>query len=702
MPIAVTDDHLELAAVVADFAQRQDLTRRARSLLEASEELQRDLWDELANVGWLGLHLPEAQGGSGYGLTELGVVVEALGAAVCPGPFLPTVMASAVLAAGTDAALCERWLPALADGSTIAGIGFDEVVLGAGLADIMIVARGDDMVLVERGDVEVSELGNLDHTRRVARVVVPEGAGTSIGCDRATAIDITRALAAAEAAGVARACTEMSTTYAKERVQFGRVIGSFMAVKHHCANMLVQAELATASAWDALNASAVGGEEFRLSAAAAVANALPAATWCGEMNIQLHGGIGYTWEHDAHLYMRRAGALHALFGSVDQARQDVFELTSGGVTRDLRVELPPEAETYRAQVRAFLDGYADLAPSEQRLRLVDEGYLYPHWPRPYGREADAVEQIVIEEEFGDLERHDMGIGGWVTLTFTQHGTPEQVERWTRPSMLGETRWCQMFSEPDAGSDAAGVKTRGERVEGGWIVNGQKVWTSGAQNCTHGFATVRTDPDAPKHKGITMMAIDLAAEGVTIRPLRTIAGLSHFNEIFLDNVFVPDDDVVGPVDDGWSVARATLGNERVSIGSGRVTRGSGIGTDRLVEIANERHSGDVGAAREVGALLSESHAMRVLNLRSVLRAVLGSEPSAEGNITKLLNSEHGQRVAALGMRLSGSAGAAVTDDNSVAQAWISIRSLSIAGGTSEISRNQIGERILGLPREPGLK
>jgi len=268
-------------------------------------------------------------------------------------------------------------------------------------------------------------------------------------------------------------------------------------------------------------------------------------------------------------------------------------------------------------------------------------------------------------------------------------------------MLGETQWCQMFSEPDAGSDAAGVQTRGTRVDGGWMVNGQKVWTSGAQHCTHGFATVRTDPDAPKHKGITMMAIELNAPGVTIRPLRTISGESHFNEIFLDDVFVSDDDVVGPVNGGWGVARATLGNERVSIGTGRVTR-SGLGVDALVSLALDHHSGDVGVARQVGELLAEAQAMKLLNVRAVARAVLGLEPSAEGNITKLLNSEHGQRVAALGTRLSGPLGAAITGDRSMPQAWIAARSLSIAGGTSEISRNVIGERLLGLPREPGLR
>ena len=701
MSIGLTDEHLELASVASDFGQRHDLLKRSRELLDSPETLQADLWTELAQIGWLGLHLPEDRGGSGYGLVELGVVVEALGQFAAPGPFLPTVMASSIIAAGGIDSVCDRWLPGLADGSVVAGLGFGDLVLGGNLADIILVPTGDEIVLVESDHINRHEVENLDHTRRVARVSVPDGAGAPVGCSLTTALAIGRALAAAEAAGMARACTNMATEYAKVRVQFGRVIGSFMAVKHHCANMLVQTQLATAAAWDGLRVANEGTDEGRLAAAVAASAALPAAIFCSQMNIQLHGGIGYTWEHDAHLFMRRAGALHALFGPADNTREDVYSLTAAGTERELGIDLPPDAETHRSQAREFLDGFTDLAADEQRRRLVDEGYLNPHWPKPYGREAGPVEQLVIEEEFADVERPEMGIGGWVTLTFTQHGTPDQVERWTRPSLMGETRWCQMFSEPNAGSDAAGVQTRGTRVEGGWLVNGQKLWTSGAQNCTHGFATVRTDPDAPKHKGITMMAIELGAAGVTIRPLRSISGQAGFNEIFLDDVFVPDDDVVGEVNGGWSVARATLGNERVSIGSGRITARE-VNSGTLVSMAEADHRGDLGVARKVGELLAEAQAMRLINLRSVARAVMGAEPSPEGNVTKLLNSEHGQRVADLALSLSGDSGAVVEGDLAVAQRWMSIRSLSIAGGTSEISRNQIGERLLGLPREPGLK
>ncbi len=700
MPLAITDEHRQLATVARSFAERHRLLQQARTLLDAPDESITPVWKELADVGWLGLHLPVAYGGQGFGLPELAVVVEELGRAVAPGPFLPTVIVSALIAGSGDRDLAERWLRGLADGSLVGAVGFGALGLGAGLADVIVLGRDDDLVVLGRDEVSVTARQNVDHTRRVATVTATEGAGTVLAGRRGDGLAIARALAASEAAGLAHACTEMASEYAKVRQQFGRPIGSFMAVKHHCANMRVQAELATAAAWDAARAVAQAGPEGGLAASVAATVAFPAALFCSETNIQVHGGIGFTWEHDAHLYLRRAAALSALFGA--SAAEDVYRLSAGGVSRAPGIDLPPEAQQFRTQVGTFLQGFDQLDATEQRHRLVDSGYLQPHWPKPWGRAAGPVEQLVIDEEFATagVERPDMGIGGWVTLTFTQHGSADQVQRWTRPSLLGETRWCQLFSEPNAGSDAAGIQTRGTRAEGGWLVNGQKLWTSGAQFCTHGFATVRTDPEASKHAGITMMAIDLNGTGVTIRPLRSISGHSGFNEVFFDNVFVPDDDVVGPVNGGWSVARATLGNERVTIGTGRVGARE-IDTDVLVRLA-QHGSGRPDLTGRVGELLAEAQAMRLINVRVVARAVSGTEPSPEGNVTKLLNSEHGQRVAALAMVLAEENAALAGEPGSVADRWIAVRSLSIAGGTSEIARNQIGERILGLPREPGLR
>jgi len=705
MGIAISDDHLELAGIAEAFLERSGARAEARALLDAPEESLPAAWKEMADLGWLGLHLPEAHGGSGFGLPELAIIVEALGAAIAPGPFLPTVWASAVIAAaGTDAQRAQL-LPGLADGSVRAAVGLDDasgLVLGAGLADLFLLPRGDDLVIATRDDVTVTMPANTDATRRVGTVTLTTTAATDrvLRGARSAAVVIGRVLAAAEATGGAQTCVTMATEYAKVREQFGRVIGAFQAVKHQAADMLVAAQLATATTWDAARTEP-GTPEFELAAAIAAAQALPAFVWCAEKNIQLHGGIGFTWEHDAHVILKRAIALAAVFGPADTIEADVARLTDAGIVGAHAVELPPEAETYRAEVRAFIDSYRALPEDEQLAAFLDSGYALAHWPKPWGRAAGAVEQLVIDEELkaADVRRPEYGIGGWIIQTLTQHADADQIERFIRPSLEREYVWCQLFSEPGAGSDAAGIRTKATKVDGGWVVNGQKVWTSGAAFCNRGFATVRTNPDKPKHDGISMMVIDLHATGVEVRPLREASGGEMFCEVFFDDVFVADEDVVGPVDGGWRVARSTLGNERVSIGGGSV----GDPLFDLLDLVHRHAGSDATALPAVGRLLAERRGMRLLNLRAAERAVAGAEPGPEGNVAKLLSAEHTQRVAALGLRIIGPAGALAEGPDAGVQATeIFARCLSIAGGTSEIVRSQIGERLLGLPRDPLLR
>jgi alkylation response protein AidB-like acyl-CoA dehydrogenase len=466
--------------------------------------------------------------------------------------------------------------------------------------------------------------------------------------------------------------------------------------------MLVAVELATGLVWDAARAAATGGDQLTYTAAMAATLALPAADQDAQLNIQVHGGIGFTWEHDAHLYLRRASALGAIV-DVAQAAADVTDLTRKGVRRERSVDLPPEAEPIRDEVRAFAAEIKDLDPAAQRARLIESGYVMPHWPKPYGRDAGAIEQLVIEQEFkaAGVSRPAYGITGWVILTLIQHGNPDQVERWVNPALNQEVIWCQLFSEPDAGSDAAGIKTRGTRTDGGWLVNGQKVWTSGAHVAGRGFATVRTDPDAPKHNGITTMVIDMHGEGVEVRPLKMPTGNSDFNEVFFNDVFVPDDDVVGPVDGGWTVARATLGNESVSIGGGQ--GGMAMPADALIAPFDAHPERLVGGAARIGRYAALTQAMAVLNMRSAHRAVAGGGPGPEGNVTKLVLSENGHEAAAILAELTGP-DAAFLDGAGAMSGTLTLmhRAMSIAGGTSEIKRNQIGERILGLPRDPLIK
>lgn len=718
MGIALTDDHRELAEVARGFLTSQKARWAARSLLDATDEPRPGFWPNLVELGWLGLHIDEEYGGSGFGLPELVVVVEELGRAVAPGPFVPTVIASAVIAKNGTAEQKSRLLPGLIDGTVTAGIGLDSrvrlgdgvadgeagIVLGAGLAGLLLIAAGDDVLVLERDrdGVSVDVPDNFDPTRRSGRVrldnVRVSDADVLAGA-RPSALARARTLLAAEAVGGASDCVDAAVAYAKVRQQFGRTIATFQAVKHHCANMLVGAESGIAAVWDAARAAGEDEDQFHLIAAVAAALAFPAYVRNAELNIQVHGGIGFTWEHDAHLHLRRAVVTAALFGG-DAPAADVFERTAAGTVRDNSLDLPPEAEELRTKIRADAAAIAALDKDAQLDKLIETGYVMPHWPKPWGRAADAVEQLVIEEEFraAGIKRPDYGITGWVILTLIQHGTPWQIERFVGKALRKDEIWCQLFSEPDAGSDAASIKTRATRVEGGWKINGQKVWTSGAHYCARGLATVRTDPDAPKHAGITTVIVDMKAPEVEVRPLRQITGGSDFNEVFFNDLFVPDEDVVGTPNSGWTVARATLGNERVSIGgSGSFYEGL---ADQLVQLAQQRPDRLAGGKVRVGYYLAEETALRLLNLRRAARSVEGTGPGPEGNVTKLKLAEHMVEGAAIMAALLGPE-VALTDGPGAlsGRLMMGARGMAIAGGTSEVTRNQIAERILGMPRDP---
>lgn len=719
MGIAITEDHRELAGVVRSFLQARGARSAARALLDTTDEQRPSFWAELGGLGWLGLHVAEQYGGAGCGLPELVVVVEEFGRAVAPGPFVPTVIASAIISSAGSAEQRARLLPSLVDGTVTAGIGVGTnltatgtrlsgdagVVLGAGLADVLLLAVGEDVAIVDRtaDGVSVDVPTNLDLTRRSGRVTLTDVEPSDILSGAAgLALALARTLVAAEAVGGAQDCVESAVEYAKVREQFGRTIGTFQAVKHHLANMLVAAEAATATVWDAARAADADDEEFTLMAACAAALALPAYMRNAELNIQVHGGIGFTWEHDAHLHLRRAITVRGLLGG-RQPAADVYALTAKGVVRQNSIDLPPEAEQLRADIRAEFATWSELDGQQLREAMIATGYLMPHWPKPWGRAADAVEQLVIDEEMrtAGIKRPDLSITGWVVLTLIQHGTPEQIERLVEPALRGEQVWCQLFSEPGAGSDAAAVSTKATRVDGGWRITGQKVWTSGAQHCQLGLATVRTDPDAAKHAGVTTVIVDMSAPGVEVRPLRQITGGAEFNEVFFDDVFVPDRDVVGQPNGGWKVARATLGNERVSIGGG-VAAGQGA-AGAVIDLTQRYGDRVSGAEERAGQFLADDHALRLLNLRRAARSVAGAEPGPEGNVTKLLIAEHVGARAGLCAELSGADVALVAPPAKVAGLLVlGARGMTIAGGTSEVTRNQIAERILGLPRDPLIK
>jgi len=698
--IGLGEEHVALHESARRWVDTYADLRVARAVMEAGDTGRPPFWDDLAKMGWLGLHLPEEFGGDGYGLAELAVILEELGRACAPGPFLPTVLASAVINAfGTDEQKA-RWLPRLADGRQLGAVGTGphDPVLGGAVAHVLVLAvdNGAAFTIVDRDGVDACPVRGVDLTRDLARIEL-RSAGDRLPSDRAEMVrPLVASIVAAECAGGAAWCVDTASRYARERVQFGRPIGQFQAVKHRCTDMLLRLEQARAAAWDAARGHAHDDDEQRL--ALQVAGVLgPAAFFDNAKDcIQTLGGIGYTWEHDAHIFMKRALAVYQLFGGGRRARHDVARLAMEGARRGFSVELPVEADGYRAEVRAFLEDLRARDKSEWNARVAEAGYLVPYWPPPWGRDAGAVEQLVVEEEFtaARVRRPHLQVGAWVLPTLIAHGSADQQERWIGPTLKGEILWCQLFSEPGAGSDLASLSMRAERVEGGWSLTGQKVWTTMAHIANWGICLARTDTAAPKHDGITCFIVDMTSPGIDIRPLKELTGAEMFNEVFFDGVFVPDGCVVGEVHHGWEAGRTTLANERVSMGSGS---SFGPGMESVLDLA-QRQPNEMDD--EIGALVAESQAIAVMALRTTLRALAGAEPGPEASVRKLIGVEHEQRVQEVGLALLGSTGAVDEDE---ASSWIAgflgNRALSIAGGTSDVQRNIIAERLLGLPKDP---
>jgi alkylation response protein AidB-like acyl-CoA dehydrogenase len=698
--LGLSEDHLALHDTARRWTTNHCPPSVPRALLDGAPETLPPFWSQLAELGWLGLHLPEDVGGSGYGLAELAVVLEELGRACAPGPFLPTVLASAAIDALAGNDVRAALLPSLADGSVTAAVQFSGVgtpVLGATLAELIVVASDGSWNIVRAAECTIAPRVSVDETRRVADVDASNATPLAFLEDTAgaTVTDLALTLLAAECAGGAAWCVETAAEYAQVREQFGRPIGQFQGVKHRCADMLLALEQARGVAWDAARPTDTADER---SLAASVAGALaPAAFFqCAKDCIQVLGGIGFTWEHDAHLYLKRATAVRALTGGGPHSwRRRTLELARAGARRTLAVDLPAEAEAIRDEIRADLADLASHDKGEWRRLLADRGYLAPHWPKPWGRDASAVEQLVIDEEMraAHVRRHHLQVGAWVLPTLIEHGTDEQQQRWIVPTLRDEIRWCQLFSEPGAGSDLASLSTKASRADGGWLLSGQKVWTTMAKESDWGLCLARTDPTVPKHQGITCFCVDMASDGIDIRPLRELTGFAMFNEVFLSDVFVPDDCVVGAVNDGWRAARTTLANERVSMGSGS---SFGFGVEMLLGVVD---ADDPIAVDEVGALLVEAQSLAVLGLRMTARAIRGADPGPESSVRKLLGVEHDQRVQEVGLALLGEQAAA--NDREAATwvgAFMANRCLTIAGGTSEVQRNVIAERLLGLPKD----
>ncbi|MDX1874982.1 acyl-CoA dehydrogenase [Mycolicibacterium sp. 120266] len=741
MALALTDEQAQIAAAMAGFAARHgglELTRAQFDDLAAGRRPR--FWDALVDQGLHAVHLPERFGGQGGGLAEAACVVEAAGYALLPGPLLPTVIAGAV--AATDAGPVARAvvedivagrtatviLPqagqlravATRDGWRISGAtGPDIGVCGAERLLVSAATEAGEVLWISldasASGVRVLAQTPTDLTRDVGELHVadvPVSDGDVLrDVDAVRAQCLAVSMLAAEAAGIARWCVDNVVAHLKVREQFGRPIGSFQALQHKAAMLFINSELAAAAAWDAVRAADQSIPQHHIAAAGAAIVAVGRLPELVVDALTMFGAIGYTWEHDLHLYWKRAISLAAAVGSSAEWAQTLGDPAAPG--RDFTIEIADVEPDFREVVAAALDRaallrndtpgrqnpeYAEFWTGPQRTALADAGLIAPHLPAPWGLDATPAGQLIIDEEFEKrphLVRPSLGIAEWILPTVLAAGSDAQRAQFAVPTLRGELGWCQLFSEPGAGSDLAALTTRATKVDGGWLVNGQKVWTSSAQRADWGALLARTDPDAKKHKGIGYFLIDMATPGIRVRPLRTASGEAHFNEVFFDAVFVPDAMLVGEPTDGWSHALATMANERVAIGA-------------YVKLDKERElrtlASRAGEAAEVtmvrqalGEVRAASNAIAALGVRDTLNRLAGHGPGPASSIGKVATAQIVRRVTAHALAFSGRAALVGGAEQSAVAHTLMMPAEVIGGGTVEIQLNIIATMILGLPR-----
>jgi hypothetical protein len=703
----VTDEQFAARALVRDWARNSTSgpggTTAIRDVEQGKPDAWRPVFARLAELGIFGVAIPEDSGGAGGSIEDLCAMVEEAAKALVPGPVATTALASLVV---SDPEL----LAELAAGERFAGVALDAdvefdsakaqasgtvaFVLGAAEGGMLLLPAGEQWLLVDTNSdgVQLEPLRAADFSRPLARVVLSSAPATVIEVAENRVEELAATLLAAEAAGVTRWSLETAVDYAKVREQFGKPIGSFQAIKHICAEMLCRAEQAEVVAADAARAAAEPDRsQFSIAAALAASAGIAAAKANVRDCIQVLGGIGCTWEHDAHLYLRRAHAIGRFLGGAERWLRRITALTQDGVRRRLGIDLT-DVEDLRPEIAAVVAQIAALPEEKRQAALADAGLQAPHWPAPYGRAASPAEQLLIDQELAaaGVARPDLVIGWWAAPTILEHGTPEQVERFVPGTTRGEFLWCQLFSEPGAGSDLASLRTKAVRTDGGWLLTGQKVWTSAAHKARWGVCLARTDPDAPKHKGITYFLVEMSSPGIEIRPLREITGDSLFNEVFLDNVFVPDELVVGTVNDGWRLARTTLANERIAMASGTAL---GNPMEELLKVLS-RIDLDVAQQDRLGRLIVLAQTGALLDQRIAQLAVGGQDPGAQSSVRKLIGVRYRQELAEFMMDVSEGGGLV---HNQAVFDFLNTRCLTIAGGTEQILLTVAAERLLGLPR-----
>ncbi|GAC1642428.1 MAG: acyl-CoA dehydrogenase [Mycobacterium sp.] len=743
MPLAITDEQEQLATAVREFSARHAPVSRTRLEFDALArgELPR-CWKEFVDNGFHAVHLPEAPGGQGGSLADMACVLEAAGGALLPGPWLSSATAGAIALSGThEGETAEaRLLADLAAGATATVVlpehsdfhahadecgwrlsGTSGLTLGICSAQrVVLPARTDDghelwFVLdmtretpraqPHKGTDLSTDVGTLELS---AQALDMDSVLSGVEGERARCLAVT--LAACAAAGVAQWCLDAATDYLRTREQFGKPIGTFQAMQHKAAALLVNTELAAAAAWDAVRAANDSLEQHQLSAAAAALVALSPLPDLVLDALLMFGAIGFTWEHDLHLYWRRATSLAASFGPSTRWSRELGAL-SLTARRSMSLGLGDAESEFRMTVAELLDHALTLdndGPSRQDQRpefdtgprrdfLAESGLVVPHLPRPWGLEANALQQVVIAEEFEKrpkLVRPSLGIAEWMAPTIIDAGTDLQRDRFVWPTLRGVLQWCQLYSEPGAGSDLASLTTRATQVEGGWLVNGRKIWTSLAQYAAFGALLARTEADAPKHRGISYFLVDMQSDGIEVSPIKQANGGDKFSEVTFTDAFVPDEMMVGAQGGGWGLAVGAMAVERTAIG-GYVAMDRTAALRRVAEAGGPDQD---AAIRAVGEIEAYANAMKALATRETLRLVQGQKPGPASSVAKVALATLIRRAATATLGNTGRAAMIQDSDPAVFEPYFGLPSELIGGGTIDIQLTVIAQMILGLPRK----
>jgi alkylation response protein AidB-like acyl-CoA dehydrogenase len=782
MDFTLNADQQMIRTAADEFLAEQSDSAKVRRVLAECGGHDAPLWRAMReDMGWCGVAIPEALGGMGLGQVERALLMEQMGRRLACVPYL----ASACLA--VDALLHvaipqaqQRYLPRLADGTLCAALalpaslgwqpgackisalregdayvlnGSAQQVLGAAEAELLLVPAR----LVDQPDtfglfavdaaalgLQVAALPTLDATRRIAcvelrqvRVRADQRIDTAGWSEelheglRRTG-DLAALALAAEQIGSAQQCLDLTLAYVNERTQFGRPVASFQAVKHRCAQMMVALEAARSTVYGAAHAAAekLNTDRLALDVACAKAAANQALFFCAQEAIQLHGGVGFTWEYDPHLYFKRAQAARTWFGDDDECHARIAaHLCDAADEPHALSEKRDDSDSdtaFRNDIAQWMaehlqgefaplrhrggPGDEDAFPQQRKAWervLADGGWTCVGWPKEHGGRALSIaQQVIFHEEYaraGGPGRMGHIGEGLIGPTLIAYGTEDQKRRFLPGIRDGSTFWCQGYSEPNAGSDLANVQTRAEQdaASGDWIVNGQKVWTSLAHESDWIFVLARCDAGSRGNRGLIFLLMPLHQPGVEIRPIRQISGSAEFNEVFFDGARAKAVDVVGQPSDGWKIAMALLGFER--------------GLSTLGQQMHFRHELDmvIAAARTNGALRNPAIKRRLAQawagLRTMrynaLRMLSGDSDGqlrGESLIYKYYWSNWHRMLGELAMDVLGTDGNLLGADDArrarLQGLFLFSRADTIYAGTNEIQLNIIAERGLGMPKE----